>query len=72
MQSSANRQNVEWILSGKSLMYTRKRSGPSTVHCSTPDLTWVQEECSLLTITLCSCEKFRNPGVCFVVDAISL
>ena len=71
-ESSANRRTVEWILSGRSLMYIRKRRGPSTVPCGTPDLTWVQGECSPLTTTLCSREEFRDPGVCFVVDAKSL
>ena len=53
-QSSANRRTVEWILLGKSLMYIRKRRGPSTVPCGTPDSTWVQGECPPLTTTLCS------------------
>ena len=35
-------------------MYIRKRRGPSTMPCGTPDLIWVQGECSPLTTTLCS------------------
>ena len=53
-QSSANRRTVEWILPGRLLMYIRKRSGPSSVRSGTPDLTWVQGDCSPLTTTLCS------------------
>ena len=45
--------------SGKSLIYIRKRSGPSRMPCDTPDLTWVQKECSPLTTTLCS-RHLRN------------
>ena len=33
-------------------MHIRKRKGPSTVACGTPNLTWVQWECSSLTTTL--------------------
>ena len=60
--SSANRRTVEWILLGKSLISIRKRRGPSTVACGTQNLTWVQEECSPLTTTLCS-RHVRNEEI---------
>ena len=54
-------------------MYIRKRTGPHIVPIGTPDLTWVQGECSPgYQSLIMACEEFRNPGMCFVVDAISL
>ena len=38
-QSSAKRQALALTLDGRSLMYARNRSGPSTVPCGTPEVT---------------------------------
>ena len=48
-----NKQTVERILSGRSLMYTRKSNGPSNMPRGTPKTTLVQVECSPPTTTLC-------------------
>ena len=52
MQSSAKSLIVEcWIQSGRSLTYTRKRSGPKTVPWGTPEVTEIGEEEMPLIIT---------------------
>ena len=45
-QSSANKRTWDVTLSGRSFIYNRKRSGPRTVPCGTPDSTLVEEEVS--------------------------
>ena len=51
-QSSANRRTDEFMLFGKSFIYTRNNSGPSTVPWGTPETTSVQVVCSPPTTTL--------------------
>ena len=38
-QSSAKRRTFEVRLLGRSFMYSRKKRGPSTVPCGTPEVT---------------------------------
>ena len=40
-QSSAKRRTFEVRLLGRSFMYSRKKRGPSTVPCGTPEVTWM-------------------------------
>ena len=44
MQSSANIRISDWMLLVLSLMYRRKRRGPRTVPCGTPDVTGSLED----------------------------
>lgn len=50
-QSSANKWILEVMQDGKSLMYIRKSSGPSTEPCGTPEWTALGSELTLLTET---------------------
>ena len=67
-QSSANSRAVELTLNGKSLIKTRKSSGPSTVHWGTPDVTGAGADFSPYT-TSCRVLWLRKSwiqAVCFL------
>ena len=54
-------------------MYMRKSNGPSTVPWGTPETTLVQVECSTPKTTLfATFKEVSDPGVCIIVDAISV
>ena len=52
MQSSANSLQGDWTQLGRSLMYTRKSIGSSTVPCGTPEWTGAEFEDWLLVPSL--------------------
>ena len=51
--STTNILQIDWILSGKSLIYVKKRSGLETDPCGTPERTLSQEKVWLLGTTPC-------------------
>ena len=53
--SSAKTLQVDWMLSGKSLLYIRNKRGPRTKPCGTPDFINFQEEIWPLRTTLWLC-----------------
>ena len=64
--SSANNLTWDWIFSGRSFMYNRKRSGPSTDPWGTPEVTGTSFEDSPSNTTVWVC-PIKNDWIHFNV-----
>ena len=62
--SSAKSLTLDLTCSGRSFIYARKRMGPRTEPCGTPDETWILSEMIPLMTTAC----FLLSNLKFLID----
>ena len=73
MLSSANSPSwLDFKCSGKSFIYTRKRTGPRTVPCGTPEVTGAISDDSPSRTSLMFHSRFHKIRVCIEVVDVEL